>query len=45
MNYDDAIPERIYDPAEEERRIREGEIARTKRLARRKIIFATKRKV
>ena len=43
MNYDDAIPERIYDPAEEERIIREGEIARTKRLARRKIIFAEKR--
>lgn len=30
-------------PLEEERRIREGEIARTKRLARRKIIFAEKR--
>lgn len=30
-------------PLEEERRIREGEIARTKWLARREIIFAEKR--
>lgn len=29
MNYDYAIPERIYDPVEEERRIREGEIAKS----------------
>mgnify|MGYP004660520019 CR=1 FL=1 len=35
MNYDDAIPERIYDPIEEERRIREGEIARAEKLAKR----------
>ena len=34
MNYDDAIPERIYDPVEEERRIREGEISRAKRLGK-----------
>ena len=34
MNYDDAIPERIYDPVEEERRIKEGELDRAKHLAR-----------
>ena len=34
MNYDDAIPERIYDPVEEERRIKEGELDRAKNLAR-----------
>ena len=34
MNYDDAIPERIYDPLEEERRIKEGELDRAKHLAR-----------
>ena len=30
MNYDDAIPERIYDSVEEERRIKEGELDRAK---------------
>ena len=34
MNYDDAIPERIYDPVEEERRIKEGELDRAKHLAK-----------
>ncbi len=34
MNYDDAIPERIYDPLEEERRIKEGELDRAKHLAK-----------
>ena len=34
MNYDDAIPETIYDPVEEERRIKEGELDRAKNLAR-----------
>ena len=34
MNYDDAIPERIYDPVEEERRIKEGELDRAKHIAK-----------
>ena len=34
MNYDDAIPERIYDPLEEERRIKEGELDRAKHIAK-----------